>query len=413
MNPLLRVYSFSPNSNDGASFKTVNSALLAVAAAVLLSAGPAQAGNLLVNPDFETPPLNAQVVATSWTYFAPPTLGAGVKDYWVANQGSGNGMIPESGTYFWKQWGALYAAPPVNNVAGIYQTFSSAPGAIYQASGWLSTSASDVLGVDNVTWIEVSFLGAGSNVLALYKSPDFSASVGTSTWFQYQVASACDLSQPVSTGDPYFTTYAVTGSVSQLVAPLGTTAVRYRYAFLQVGREGGSAFLDDAVLDQISGPIPPVITSLFPANMIFVNPADGISFTVSSPSGFTINNNAIGLVLNGVDVSSSLAISGSSSNKNVSYHGLQSNMVYTASITVTDAFNLTVSRSTYFETMWAGIQPITYLWEAEDFDFTNGLYFNQPVLCNTIGSPNCYFGTVGVEGGDEHSSGSAATPACR
>ena len=408
-----RSYPFSRNSIGRHSVRSVSTALLALAAALLLTASPAQAANLLVNPSFETPPVNAQVVATGWTYFAPPTLGAGVKDYWVANQTSGNGMPAESGIFFWKQWGALYAAPPINNVAGLYQTFSSAPGAIYQASGWLSTSGSDTLGVDCVTWIEVAFLGAGTNVLALYKSPDFSASVGTSTWFQYQVTGACDLSQPVSTGDPYFTTYAVTGSVSQLVAPLGTTAVRYRYGYLQVGIEGGSAFLDDAVLNQISGPIPPVITSLFPDNMIFVNPADGISFYVSSPSGFTINNSAIGLVVNGVNVSSSLAISGSSSNKNVSYHGLQSNIVYTASITVTDAFNLTVSTSTYFETMWAGIQPVTYLWEAEDFDFTNGMYFNQPALCDTIGSPNCYFGTVGVEGVDEHSSGTASTHAYR
>jgi hypothetical protein len=410
MNPLPRVYSFYRKSNDGTGFKTVNTALLTLVAALAIAASPAQAANLLVNPGFETPPGNAQVVATGWTYFAPPTLGAGVKDYWVANQTSGNGMPPESGTYFWKEWGALYAAPPVNNVAGIYQTFSSAPGAIYQASGWLSTSASDVLGADNVTWIEVAFLGAGSNVFALFKSPDFSASVGTGTWFQYQVANACDLSQPVSTGDPYFTTYAVTGSVSQLVAPLGTTAVRYRYAFLQVGKEGGAAFLDDANLNQISGPIPPVITNLFPVSMIFVNPADGISFNVGSPSGFTINNSAIGLVVNGVDVSGSLAISGSSSNKSVSYLGLQSNTVYTVSITVTDAFNLTVSASTYFETMWVGIQPVTYLWEAEDWDFNTGMYIDNPDLCSASGDPNCYFGKVGVAGVDEYNKSGSSGP---
>ena len=154
--------------------------------------------------------------------------------------------------------------------------------------------------------------------------------------------------------------------------------------------EGGSCYFDSAVLNQVSGPIPPVISSLFPLNMIFVNPSDGISFNVSSPSGFTINNSAIGLVVNGVNVSGSLAISGSSSNKNVSYHGLQSNLTYTASITVTDAFNLTASANTYFETTWVGVPPVLYLWEAEDFDFTNGMYFNHPTLCNTIGSPNCY-----------------------
>src|ERR1019366_5173829 len=193
----------------------------------------------------------------------------------------------------------------------IYQTFSSAPGASYQASGWFYTKSTDMLGADCVTWLEVAFLGASSNILALYKSDNFSASVGTDAWFPYAVTQACDLSSPVSIGDPYFTTYAVTGSVSQLVAPLGTTAIRYRYAYLQVGTEGGSAYFDDAVLNQVSGPVPPIISSLFPQNMIFVNPSDGISFNVSSPGGFTINNSGIHLVLNGTDVSGSLAISGS------------------------------------------------------------------------------------------------------
>ncbi len=258
------------------------------------------------------------------------------------------------------------------------------------------------MGPDCQVWIEVSFLGASSNVLALYKSDNFSSSVGSDTWFEYQVTNVCDLASPLSSGDPYFTTYAVTGSVSQLVAPLGTAKVRYRFAYLQAGNQGGSAYFDDAVLNQISGPVPPVITGLSPNNMIFVNPGDGLSFNVSSPSGFTINNSAIHVVLNAVDVSGSLAISGSSSNKNVSYSGLQSNLTYTASITATDAFNFNVSANTYFETTWVGIDPVVYLWEAEDFDYTNGMYLNNPDLCGSIGNPNCYFGKVGVEGVDEH-----------
>src|SRR5206468_9606997 len=131
-------------------------------------------------------------------------------------------------------------------------------------------------------WIEVSFLGASTNLLALYKSANFNAGVGTDAWFQYQVTNACNPSQPVSVGDPYFTTYAVTGSVTQLVAPPGTTKVRYRFAYLQAvdqgANEGGSCFFDDAVLDQLTGPIPPVIISLFPLDTIFVNPSDGLSF---------------------------------------------------------------------------------------------------------------------------------------
>jgi hypothetical protein len=137
--------------------------------------------------------------------------------------------------------------------------------------------------------------------------------------------------------------------------------------------------------------------------MIFVNPTDGITFNVSSPSGFTINDSDIQLVVNGVDVSSSLMITGSTSNKNVAYYGLQSNQTYTASIAATDAFGFTASANTYFETTWVGIEPVAYLWEAEDFDFDGGMYINNPELCTTNGNPNCYFGKVGLEGVDEHS----------
>ncbi len=393
-------FQFSQNSNSKSKKISLNFPFLALVAAVVLATGPAQAQNLLVNPGFETAP-SGQVVPSGWTYFMSPVSpipsGGGTNHYWVDK------AVPaHSGTFYWKEWGALYASPPTNNVAGIYQTFSSAAGSTYQASGWLYTSASDTLGADCATWIQVEFLGAGNTLLAVFKSDNFSASVGTAAWFQYQVNNACDLTQPVSTGDPYFTTYAATGTVSQLLAPLGTTAVRYRYCYLQAGKEGGSAYLDDAVLNQVSGPLPPVISNLFPQNMIFVAPGDGVSFNVSSPSGFTINNSGIHLVLNGTDVSGSLAISGSSSNKNVAYFGLQSNLTYTVSITVTDAFNLSVSTSTYFETTWVGVPPVTYLWEAEDWDFNSGMYINNPDACSAGGNPNCYFGTVGVQGVDEN-----------
>ena len=392
-----RIYPFSRNSIARNSSWSVSAALLALAAALLLTAKPAQAANLLLNPSFEQN--SGRNVPTAWTRFAPPTAQV-PPNLWI----EGN-VAPQQGLLYFKEWGACYNG--TNNAAGIYQDFSSAPGSTYQASGWFFTRGSDVLGTDCYVWIEVLFLGSSSNLLALYKSDSFAASVGTDNWFQYQVTHACDISSPVSIGDPYFNTYAVTGSVSQLVAPLGTTKVRYRFVYVQVANEGGSCYFDSAVLNQVSGPIPPVISNLFPLNMIFVNPSDGLSFNVSSPSGFTINSSAIGLVVNGVDVSSSVAISGSSSNKNVSYHGLQSNLTYTASITATDAFALTATANTYFETTWVRVAPVLYLWEAEDFDFTNGMYFDSPTLCSTIGSPNCYFGTVGVEGVDEHSNGTA------
>src|SRR6266699_1160601 len=383
------------SSRQSGSFFTI----LALATALVLAPSSARAGNLLVNPGFETN--SGHVVPVGWARFAPPNA-----------QPYGNyaveviAGIAHSGSFYWKEWGASYLPAPTNNVAGIYQDFSSAPGSTYQASGWFYTLSGDAggMGGDCLVWVEVSFLGASSNVLALYKTDNFATSVGTDAWFQYQVINACDVSSPVPSGDPYFTTYAVTGSVSQLVAPVGTTTVRYRYAYSQSASEGGSSYFDDAVLDQVSGPIPPVINNLSPLNMIFVNPSDGLIFNASSPSGFTINNSGIHLVLNGVDVSGSLVIGGFTSNKTVAYHRLQSNLTYNASITVTDAFGFTASANTYFETTWVGIPPVVYLWEAEDFDYTNGMYLNHPDLCSASGDPNCYFGKVGVDGVD-HSQG--------
>jgi hypothetical protein len=359
---------------------------------LVLTASPAGAAtNLLVNPGFESN--SGHVIPVGWTRFAPTNAQSG-GNYWIE-------APAHSGAVSWKQWGAAYAAGQTN-VAGLSQSFNSAPGSVYQASGWMYTKSSDTLAPDCMTWLEVSFLGGSSNLLALYKSDNFNAAAGTAIWLQYPVTQVCDISAPLPPGDLNYPTYAVTGTVSQIVAPVGTTTVRYRYAYSQAVQEGGSAYFDDALLNQISGPIPPVISSLFPLNMIFVNPSNGITFNVSSPSGFTINSNAIHLVVNGVDVSGSLAISGSSSNRSVAYYGLQSNLTYTASITVTDSFNFTVSASTYFETTWVGIEPVTYLWEAEDWDFNSGVYINNPDLCSAGGDPNCYFGKVGVEGVDEH-----------
>jgi hypothetical protein len=364
---------------------------LAAAVVLLVGAGMAPAANILVNPGFEAN-ISGHAVAEGWTRFAPPSAQP-FGNYWIEPPA-------HSGALSWKQWGASYLPPPTNNVAGIYQDFSSAPGSVYEAGGWSFTKGTDTLGADCRTWLEVSFLDAEGDALALYTSDAFTAAAGTDTWRQYAVTNACDLSAPIDTGDPYFTAYAVTGTVSQLIAPVGTATVRFLYAYLQAGSQGGSAYFDDAVLDQVSGPLPPVITDLFPRNMIFVDPADGVTFQVSSPSGFAINEDGIHLTLNGVDVSGDLVVEGSATDRSVAYHGLESNTTYTASVSATDSFGFSVAADTYFETTWVGIDPIVYLWEAEDYDFGGGMYINDPELCSVAGDPDCYFGKVAVVGVD-------------
>ncbi|PWU10595.1 MAG: hypothetical protein C5B50_25345 [Verrucomicrobia bacterium] len=398
---------------------------VALATMVLAVAGQALAANILNNPSFEQN--SGHAIPVGWTRFAPPTAAIyqPFGNYWIEDSFSSANCVGDpahSGTWFWKEWNACYDG--TNNVAGLRQVLSSSPGSIYQASGWFFVSPCDVMGASSFAWVEVAFLGANTNILALYKSSNFSASVGTSNWFQYFVTNVCDLSQPVNLGDPFYTSaYAVTGAVSQLVAPFGTTSVRYQLSILfgvtGGSDDGGSLYFDDANLNQLSGPVAPVISNLFPLNMIFVPPTNGISFNASSPSGFTINSSGIQVVVNGSNVSSGLTISGSASSKNVAYHGLQSNSVYNVFISVTDVSNLTANASSYFETTWVGTPPIVYLWEAEDWDYTNGMYINFPDLCNAPGDPNCYFGKVGTGGTDENSAGAsgnhlyrAADPIC-
>lgn len=377
---------------------------LALAAALALTTGPARAVNILVNPSFEIPPHGHVFptnppVAYGWTYFSPPEPPTYFGDYWVDNA-----VTAHSGTYYWKEWFALNN-DPTNNVAGIYQTFSSTPGNTYQASGWLYINPSDVAGPNGYIWLQIEFLDSSSNLLSLYKSANFTSSAGEGQWLLYQVTNVCDLTQPLDIS-PWFNTYAVTSSVSQLVAPAGTASVRYRYCYFAAAGDGGSSYMDDADLEQLTGPIPPVIANLYPQQMIFVPPSAGITFDVSSPSGHVIGTNGIHVVLNGVNVSSNLTITGNIGNTNLSvfYNGLQSNLAYNVSITVTDSFGFTASVNTYFETTWRGIQAPTYVWEAEDWDFTNGMYYDDPLLCNACCESNCYFGVVGTQGIDEFTS---------
>jgi hypothetical protein len=391
-------FGFARNPNKGKGVHFYKYLLGAFALAFLLASPPSLAQvNILVNPGFETGP-SGHTVATGWTYYAPPIAPpSNFTNYWVESVTN----VAHSGLFYWKEWGALYSLDPTN-IAGIYQTLSSAPGSTYQANGWFYTSAGDTMSTNCATCIQVEFLNSSSNLLALYKSTDFTSTMlPLATWYQLQVTNACDLTQPISTGDTNFTRYAVTGSVSQLVAPPGTVSVRYRYAYLQKNSGGGSSYLDDTALNQTGGPIPPVVTNLYPQNMIFVNPTSAISFTAFSPSFNTINNSSIHMILNGTDVSASLAISGSASSKNVTYSGLQSNTAYNVSISVTDSSNLTANANTYFETTWVGVPPISFIWEAEDWNFDGGMFIPNPDLCNAPGDPNCYFGKVGVTNVDE------------
>jgi len=144
------------------------------------------------------------------------------------------------------------------------------------------------------------------------------------------------------------------------------------------------------------------IDSIYPDGTTQMQPTNTFSFVASSPT-YGINTTNIHLTLNGTDVSSLLAFSGSSGSWQVTYPGLQTNTYYTAVITVTDANNQTHTTTVAFDTF----NPNNFTWEAEDYDFEptaspvpngSGLrYIDNPALTSSAAT-NSYFGQTG-EGG--------------
>ncbi len=352
---------------------------LAVALGLFGSGNQLQASNILINPGFESN--SGGETPIGWTLFGGNAPGG--TGFWINSD-----AYAHSGVNYWKEWGATWTGS--GDVAGTYQDKACSPGWVYTADGWFFTLSTDAMGSGNEAWVEVSFRDAADNMLGLYKTELFDSTIGLDTWFHYFVTNACDVVPP----------YAVTGSVTQLTAPAGTTHVRYQVVHSHYQNAGGSFYFDDANLNQLVGPVPPVIANVYPGYMLMVVPTNGISFSVSSPSSTTIPSTGIHMTVNGLDVSGSLAITGSDTSKNVRYTALVSNMNYSVAIHIVDSQNLTADTSFSFDTL----NPPVFLWEAEDFDFTNGLYFNNPQLSATPG-PNSYFGTVGTPGVDEYDIG--------
>ena len=281
------------------------------------------------------------------------------------------------------------------NFSGIYQNAACLPTSVFTANAWFRTKSGDKIagtygggGADdgNICWAEVTFRDAADNVLALYKSAVFDGAWDADVWFAMPITNECDIANGVPTN-----------SVATLVAPTGTTKARYQIVLKQSQWHGGGAlWVDDMVLNQVSGPTAPGIGNLSPGSILMANAANGISFTASSASGTTIDATNIQVTVNGSNVSSGLVITGSASSKNVSYSGLQSNQTYAVSIQVTDALALSTSASLNFDT-WSPL----YLWEGEDYDFNGGQFLDNPVLSSTA-QASSYFGQVGFQDVDMH-----------
>ena len=172
------------------------------------------------------------------------------------------------------------------------------------------------------------------------------------------------------------------------VSPPGTALVKVECA----GYGGGTCWFDNLILTSAGLP-PPVITNLYPDGSVLQQNTNQLSFNTIANTPLTITN--IDVVLNGVDITASLTITGSSSSKSVSYSNLKSNTVYTVAIIVTDSSGANSFKNFTFDTYSTNL----FSWEAEDYDYNSGQYINNPILSSTP-TAGSYFGLVGTAGVD-------------
>ena len=140
--------------------------------------------------------------------------------------------------------------------------------------------------------------------------------------------------------------------------------------------------------------LPPAIFGYVPANGAMFHPtANNFSFSASAlmPTN-TLPASGFKLSLNGLDVSSQLALTGTDSSKSrtATFSALQPNTLYAGAIIVTDSVGLSTTNDVVFDT-FAAAQALVF--EAEDYNYLNGQYLEDRGINLYDSSP----GTQGVD----------------
>lgn len=143
--------------------------------------------------------------------------------------------------------------------------------------------------------------------------------------------------------------------------------------------------------------LPPTIENLSPdGGTPFVDPTNKLSFQAGSPCA-GIATDGIEVLLNGVNISPLLNITGDATNRSVSFSGLATNVFYSAAVTVTDTNGLSTLNEWHFDTF----TQTNFIWEAEDFDYGGGQFIDHAIPSSTA-KTNSYFGRVGQQGIDKN-----------
>jgi len=132
----------------------------------------------------------------------------------------------------------------------------------------------------------------------------------------------------------------------------------------------------------------PSLNNVYPNGTTMFQATNKLAFTVSSSVG--VSTGSIVVTTNGV-AATNLVFSGSSLNWNVSFPNLLPNTPYAVTISVTDINGNVASTSVSFDTFSSSY----YTWEAEDFDYNNGQFIDNP-------QTNAYLGFAAGTDVDTH-----------
>jgi hypothetical protein len=136
-------------------------------------------------------------------------------------------------------------------------------------------------------------------------------------------------------------------------------------------------------------PAQPVIYNLYPNGLSLYQNTSILSFTALSPAGVAASN--ITVTVDG-NIQTNLSFSGPATSLNGVFPGLTLNKAHTATVALTDNSGRFVSTTVNFDTF----NPTPYTFEAEDYDYSGGLFFDNP-------QQDAYAGLGAVDGIDYHS----------
>jgi len=166
---------------------------------------------------------------------------------------------------------------------------------------------------------------------------------------------------------------------------------------------GNDAFIES--IRQSSTPV--VVGNLAPDGSLLQAGTNVLTFTATSANG--VNTSGVQVLVNGADVSSSLSFTATTGGQIVTYTNLPVNPTMLSqanlngvkvAIKVTDAGGIITSNLYFYD----AFSPVNFTWEAEDYDYSSGLFTDNPtyVFDPTI---NPYYQSAGTPQTDYQDNG--------